>query len=316
MSLQGPQQCRALGYAQCFPKEGRQEGRREGRKEAGREGRREGTQILLFALGRRPLGCAGRAGEVLQRLAELKWASAQGCGPSPWACRSPPSPPCLSSGLCCPALWQLLAAPDLLPGLPCHLGSQGHRTPVAEGGGEQSPPLLQTRPPTAGGCCAELSVLPNQEDQRGGAGPGGVTVARPGLPPPTPNSAPKEPGAERSTPGVSWPRDLLRGVQVQTRPALSLPGLRPCPAPGAHISVSNKNRVSYRGHILCGEPYSHCLPEIQGPGAGGSCWVQGSRGRSWSVNAGRTLPMSEISRTFFPLQAFLPSAPFASRPFV
>lgn len=219
MSLQGPDSAghwdmSSASQRKAGRKEGGKAGRQEGRKEGGREGRREGTQILLFALGRRslqrPLGCAGRAGEVLQWLAELKWASAQGCGPSPWACRSPPSPPCLSSGLCCPALWQLLAAPDLLPGLPCHLGSQGHRTPVAEGGGEQSPPLLQDWPLTAGGCCAELSVLPNQEDQRGGAGPGGVTVARPGLPPPTPNSAPKEPGAERSTPAVSRPRDSLR----------------------------------------------------------------------------------------------------------
>lgn len=228
----------------------------------------EGMQILLFALGRRPLGWtetlrldgdprAGRrplgwketlgldrdlglcrqGGEVLQWLAELKWASAQGSGPSPWACRSPPSPPCLSSSLCCPALWQLPAAPDPLPGLPCHLGSQGHRTLVAEGGGEQSPPLLQGRPPTIGGCCLELSVLPNQEDQRGGAAPGRVPVARPGLPPPTLTTAPKDPGAERREalwvcPGLET-GDSLRGGPGANSPRPFLTGTPPLPRPSS-----------------------------------------------------------------------------------
>lgn len=264
MTLQGPNSAGHWGMLSASRmKEGRKEGRREGRQE-GRNANtafRPGTETLRLEgdprAGWRPLGwietlgLCRQGGEVLQWLAELKWASAQGSGPSPWACRSPPSPPCLSSSLCCPALWQLPAAPDPLPGLPCHLGSQGHRTLVAESGGEQFPCLLQGRPPTAGGCCLELSVLPNQEDQRGGAGPGGVPVARLGLPPPTPTTAPKDPGAERTEalwvcPGLLT-RDCCAGVQVQTRPALSLPGLRPCPAPAAHVSVSNKNHGSYRG---------------------------------------------------------------------
>ena len=126
-----------------------------------------------------------------------------GSRPSPWACRSPRSPPCLSLGLRCPALWQLPAAPDPLPGLLCHLGSGGGGW---RGAGQQdwlgAVPSSPAGPATtAGGCCSELRVLPNQEDGRSGAGPGGVTVGRPGLPPPTPTSAPKDPGAERGTPG-------------------------------------------------------------------------------------------------------------------
>lgn len=169
----GTQQCWALGYAQCFPNEGRQEGRKEG----GKEGRKEGMQTLLFALGWRPsgwketLGLCRQGGEVLQWLAELKWASAQGSGPSPWACRSPPSPPCLSSSLCCPALWQLPAAPDLLPGLPCHLGSQGHRTLVAESGGG-TVPLSPAGPATH--CWGLLSRAQCSPKPRGPEGWGGT----------------------------------------------------------------------------------------------------------------------------------------------
>lgn len=55
-----------------------------------------------------------------------------------------PSPPCLSSGLCCPALlgncWRALE-PFLAS--PVTWAPRGHRTPVAEGGG--SSPLLSCR---------------------------------------------------------------------------------------------------------------------------------------------------------------------------
>lgn len=191
MTLQGPDSAGHWGVLMCFPSEGRKECK------------------YCFSswdgdpwAGRRPLGCAGRAGEVLQWLAELKWASVQGSGPSPWACRSPHSPPCLSSGLRYPALWQLPAAPDrlLASSVTWALMAEGGGTQGNRTGGAQSPPLLQGQPPTAGGCCSELRVLPNQEDRRSGVGPGGVTVGRPGLPPWTPTSAPKDPGAERGTP--------------------------------------------------------------------------------------------------------------------
>lgn len=184
MTLQGPNSAGHWGMLSASRmKEGRKERRREGRQE-GRNANtafRPGTETLGLEgdprAGWRPLGwietlgLCRQGGEVLQWLAELKWASAQGSGPSPWACRSPPSPPCLSSSLCCPALWQLPAAPDPLPGLPCHLGSQGHRTLVAESGGG-TVPLSPAGPATH--CWGLLSRAQCSPKPRGPEGWGGT----------------------------------------------------------------------------------------------------------------------------------------------
>lgn len=80
---------------------------------------------------------------------------------------SPSSPPCQSSRLLDTALWQLLTAPDPLPGFPCHLDF-GRGRGKGESKVPSSPAELGTR--VLGICGPELRVLPNQEGQKGGVG--------------------------------------------------------------------------------------------------------------------------------------------------